>query len=136
MSTSRLLRGASPAAVTKALPAAAANNTSASIDLGVTSPGLVVSVFDVKVSVPALPALVEAKTVTIKFQDSANGTDFTDIAELASFVITGGTGNGAAATSRTVKLPPTVRRYIAINQAVLTAGGDNTGVSTTLELLY
>lgn len=123
--------------VTTALPAAAASNTSAAIDLRQISADVINEQFDVKITVPALPALVDAKTVTLKLQDSADGLTFADIPELASLVLTGATGGGVASeTTRTVRLPNTTRRYIALNQAVLTAGGDNTGVSTTLQLLF
>lgn len=120
--------------VTKALPAAAANNDSASIDLQKVDATF--ERIELEISVPALPALVEAKTVTITIQDSADNTTFAAIAELATLVITGGTGNGAAAASRVVRLPSTTRRYVRFNSAVLTAGGDNTAKSVTAALLF
>lgn len=121
--------------VAKALPAAAANNDSASIDLGNTTPGVVADVIEVEIAVPALPDLVEAKTVTCTLQDSANDSSFTAITGLSTLVVTGGTGNGASAATRVVRLPSSVRRYIRVNTAVLTAGGDNTAKSVTLSLL-
>jgi hypothetical protein len=120
--------------VTKALPAAAASNSSDSIDLGSAGPAVLERV-NLEISVPALPALVEDKTVTITIQDSADNSSFAAVTGLSTFVITGGVGNGAAAATRTVRLPPTTRRYINALQAVLTAGGDNTGVSVTYKLL-
>jgi hypothetical protein len=122
--------------VTKALPAAAANHNTGTIDLESVANWPSTEKVAVQISVPALPALVEAKTVTIKLQDSADNSSYADIEELASLVITGGTGNGAAAVTREVFLPPTTKRYIQANIAVLTAGGDNTGVSLTLALLF
>ncbi|MEN6628163.1 MAG: Bbp16 family capsid cement protein [Sulfuricella sp.] len=121
--------------VAKALPAAAANNDSASIDLGNTTPGVVADAIEVEIALPALPDLVEAKTVTCTLQDSANDSSFTAITGLSTFVVTGGTGNGAPAATRVVRLPSSVRRYIRVNTAVLTAGGDNTAKSVTLSLL-
>jgi len=122
--------------VTKALPAAAANNTSDAIDLSAVSPGAAADVIEVEISVPALANLVEAKTVTCTLQHSDSASSgFAAISELATLVVTGGTGNGAAAASRTVRLPSSVKRYIAVNSAVLTAGGDNTASSVTLSVL-
>lgn len=120
--------------VTKALPAAAKNHNTSTIDLGATAPASLETI-EVEIAVPALPALVEAKTVTIKLQDSADDSSYADVEELASLVITGGTGNGAAATTRKVRLPSTCKRYLQANIAVLTGGGDNTGVSLTLSAL-
>lgn len=120
--------------VVKALPAAAANNDSDSIDLGQVLGGNIEGI-ELEISVPALPDLVEAKTVTITIQDSADDSSFATLAGLSTLVITGGTGGGAAATSRVVRLPRITRRYVRFNSAVLTAGGDNTGVSVTASVL-
>lgn len=120
---------------TKALPAAAANNNTASFDLGQKTAGELEQI-ECEIAIPALPALVEAKTVTIKLQDSADDSSFADTDPLISTVVTGAVGNGAAAKTVRFRLPPAVRRYIRLNQAVLTAGGDNTGVSTTFSLLF
>ncbi len=118
-----------------ALPAAGANNNSDSIDLEQPTADTINEGFSVQVVIPALPALVDTKKVTITFQDSADGEAFVAIPELAAFVVTAGAEGGAAA-SRTVRLPATARRYIRINQAVEAAGGNNTAVSTTLQLLF
>lgn len=120
---------------TKALPAAAANNDATAIDLGSVTLGAAAEAVEVLISVPALPALVDAKTVTITLQDSADNSSFTAITGLSTLVITGAGGVGASATTRRVKLPSTCRRYLRFNSAVLTAGGDNTGVSVTMQVL-
>jgi hypothetical protein len=119
----------------KVLPAANANNDTSSIDLGAGGVFQPESV-EVLVSVPALPALVEAKKVTIKLQDSANNSSFADVDPLIQTVVTGGVGGGAAAKAVRFKLPAPVRRYIRWNQAVENAGGDNTGVSVSYKLLF
>jgi hypothetical protein len=121
---------------TKALPAAAANNSTDAIDLQQTVVGVNLDDVDVELSVPATPALVDDKTITFTFQDSANGTNFDPIAGLATVVTTGAASAGAAAVKRIVKLPPSTRQYIRVNAAVLTAGGDNTAVSYSLALLF
>lgn len=122
--------------VTKALPAAAAANNMDAIDLGVNEPGQALGDIDCLLEVPALPALVADKTVTFVFQDSADNTTFAAIPELSNLVITGGVGNGAAAVTRRLRLPRSVRRYIRVTQTVLTAGGDNTAVSPKLSLAF
>lgn len=117
--------------VTKALPAAAANADSDSIDLGEG----VKDHLELELYCPATPALVDDKTITFTFQDSADDTTFATIEELATKVTTGAASAGAAAFTHRVRLPRTVNRYINVNASVLTAGGDNTGVSYTLSVV-
>ncbi len=124
-----------PAPIVTALPAANANNNTASIDLGDASPGAATENFDVRISVPALPSLADGQTITLALQDSADNATFAAIGEFASFVRTGAGGTGAAAAERQLKLPATVRRYIRLNQAASATAGNNTGVSTTLSIV-
>lgn len=119
---------------TKALPAAAASNASASIDLGSTVLGPKADDLEVEISIAATPALVDDKTITLTLKDSADDSTFAAIPSIATLVQTGAGGVGAAAASRRLKLPPDCRRYIRLDAAVLTAGGDNTAVSTTLKV--
>lgn len=118
--------------VTTALPAAAANNNSVAIDLGYGVPENV----QFELTVPATPSLVDAKTIIYTIQDSADNSSFAAIASLATVTSTGAASAGAAAVSHTVALPPSVRRYVRVNAAVLTAGGDNTAVSYTTALKF
>lgn len=118
----------------KALPAAAATNYCDAIDLGADRVGAIGANLTAHLKVPALPALVEDKTVIFVFQDSANGTDFTTVFTLNQATITGGSGDGADAKETRFYLPPDTRRYVRVGATVLTAGGDNTGVSYTFEL--
>ena len=120
----------------KVLPAANATNYSDPIDLLDSNPGLKMRDAQIEVALPATPSLVDAKTVTLTLQDSADGTNFTDIATLAPIVVTGASGAGAAAVTRRFKLPGDVRRYIRTKQAVLAAGGDNTAVSITTSVVH
>ncbi len=121
--------------VSKALPAANANNASDAIDLEQTQGGLLENIA-FEVSVPALPALVDAKTVTLKVQDSANGTDFADLEPGIEMARVGADSAGAAAKDYRFRLPPAARRYVRLYQAVQDAGGDNTGVSVTFRALF
>lgn len=116
---------------TKALPAAAATNYSDALDLLDSAPGIKMRNAQIEVALPATPSLVDAKTVTLTLQDSADNSSFTDIPTLAPIVVTGASSAGAAAVTRLFKLPEDIRRYVRLKQAVLTAGGDNTAISTT-----
>jgi hypothetical protein len=121
---------------TSALPAAAANNSTAAIDLQQAAAGVNLDKVDVEVAVPATPSLVDAKIITFTIQDSANGTDFAAVTGLATLVVTGAGGVGAAAATRTVKLPTGTRRYIRANAAVESGGGSNIAVSYSISLLF
>ena len=132
----RNLKMAQPAAITTALPAANANNNTASIDLGDAAPGGATEFFDVRITVPALPSLADGQTITLALQDSADNTTFAAIGEFASFVRTGAGGTGAAAADRQIKLPATVRRFIRLNQAASATAGNNTAISTELALVF
>lgn len=121
---------------TKALPAAAANNSHDGIDIGArTTPrGSFPGEVEIEISWPALPSLADAKTVTFTVQDSADNSSFTSLG--LTHVITGAGGAGVAAGTKRFRLPRSVRRYVNVNQAVLTAGGDNTAQSTTVSLVF
>ncbi len=114
---------------------AAAANYSNSIDLGQTTLGPAADHIEVEISIPATPALVDDKTITLTLKDSADDSTFAAIPSIATLVQTGAGGAGASAASRRFKLPPSCRRYIRLDAAVLTGGGDNTAVSTTLKVL-
>ena len=113
--------------VVTALPAAAASNNSASLDLQGVNNGFAKLVVDV----PQLTALVDAKTVTYTLYDSADNSSFAVVEGYGNMVITGAGGVGAAAKIWKLMIHDHVRRYVRLNQAVLTAGGDNTAKSTT-----
>ncbi len=121
---------------TKALPAAAASNSHDGIALGArTSPnGTFTGDVELEISWPALPALVDAKTVTFTVQDSADNVTFATLG--LTHVLTGAGGAGVAAGTKRFRLPRTVKAYVNVLQAVLTAGGDNTAVSTTVSLIF
>lgn len=120
---------------TKALPAAAASNSHDGIDLGArTSPnGVYPGSSEIEISWPALPALVDAKTVTFTVQDSADNSSFASIG--LTHTLTGAGGAGVAAGTKRFRLPSTVRRYVNVLQAVLTGGGDSTAKSTTVSIV-
>jgi len=116
-----------------ALPAANANNATASIDLTATTQDE--TYFEVSLSVPATPNLADTKKITFTFEDSADNSSFAAIAPLATLVVTG-TATGGAAAETIVRLPGVTRRYIRAKAAVENAGGTNTAVSYTLALIF
>ena len=130
----RLIQDASLTAVI-ALPAAAASSNTPGIDLGQTTLDAAHEKIDVLLTVPAVTALVDTKTIIYTFQDSADNSSFAAIPELSAVTSLGAGGVGAAAVSRRVKLPGSTRRFLRVNAAVLAAGGDNTAVSMTLKVL-
>lgn len=120
--------------VTKAFPAAAANNTTDAIDLEQVNGGELENIV-VEVETPELTALVATKTATFTLVhgDAANSLAATEPTIVAT--LTGATGNGADAAKVQFRLPPSCKRYIAIKCAVDTGGGDNTAKSYTARIL-
>lgn len=118
--------------VSRALPAANASASTTAFNVG---DGRKPDTVDLVVEVPALPALVEAKKVTITVEDSADNVSFAAIESLAARTITGAVGNGAAASAFRWKLPPRCRKFVRVTAAVETGGGNNTAVSFTAKIL-
>lgn len=115
----------------KSLPAAGASASTASIQVG---PGVPESL-QVKFAVEAVPSLADTKKCTTTLEHSDDDATFVAIPELATIVQTGAGGAGAAADSRTVYLPPSVKKFIRATSAVEAAGGDNTAKKVSLEIL-
>ena len=122
--------------VTKALPAANANTNSATIDLGEV-PDSALEHVELIVSVPATTTLVDTKLITIKVQDSADDSSYADVAGLGSQTVVGITDDGSVATTRRWKLSPSgIRRYVQVNVAIPSDGGDNRAFNFTTALAY
>jgi len=124
--------------VTKALPAAAASASTDGIDLGAQSGKQdFVAPVEFEVAVPATPSLVEAKTIIVDIQtdnDAAFGSAKTIIDNIITVTGQAAAAGGLAASER-FRVPTNVERYLRATATVLTGGGDNTGVSFTLEAL-
>ena len=118
----------------KALPAANANNNTATFDLG--AGGYVAEEIEVEISIPALPDLADTKLVTIKVQDSADDSSYSTVDPLIQTTVVGAGGVGCAAKIVRFRLPAGVRRYIQFYQAVEASGGTNTAKSITYSLLF
>lgn len=117
-----------------ALPAAAASALTALVDLGADRVGPVAHPLEVHLSLPALPSLVADKKVTVDLCDcDTSGGTYTPIPTTGNMIVTGGVGNGAAAKSWRLYLPPDTRRYVKAQVAVETGGGSNIAQSLTLE---
>lgn len=131
---SRLIRDAI-LVVTRTLPAADANNDSTSIDLGDVTPVLHGQNHELSLEMPATPNLANATTVIVKVEDSADNSSFNPVAGVATLIVTGAGGVGAAALTRVVRLPSNVRRHIRVNVATLVGAGDNTAITFTFRIL-
>lgn len=120
---------------TKAFPAAAANNSTTAFDLGpVSNPGHIAPEnVEIEIAWPALAALADSKNVVFKVQDSADNSTFADLG--LTKTITGAGGAGVAAGSVRFRLPQGTRRYLRVNQAEDSAGGDITASSSTVSLI-
>lgn len=110
---------------TKALPNAASNNNTPSIDLGNEQPFTTVQRrMHIQVDVPALSDHTNTGlTNTLTLQDSADNSSFANTQPLIQVGIPGVASTGSPATSVKVPLPPGVRRYVRFNQTVPTGAG-------------
>lgn len=118
-----------------ALPAAAATSAPAGLDLSVSPrTGPLDGHAQFRITCPATPSLVDAKTIIFTVEDSADNVTFTAIPTVATHTITGAGGVGAAAFDTLRHIPKTTRRYVRCTAAVLTAGGSNIAVSYTFSV--
>jgi hypothetical protein len=116
-----------------ALPAAAATAVTASVDFGTRGAGPLGDRLEVHVVTPALPDLVDAKTVTYSIEESDDDSSFTSLMTLDAATVTGADSAGAAAGDFRFYLPPETKQYVRLSATVLASGGDNTGVATSLQ---
>ena len=142
---------------TKAFPAADANNTSTALAIG-TYDGTTASAqyamhdsLELQVTLPADLGLVEDKTLTLtpmSSTDNAETDAFARIPQLSAVVITGKAGNGMPATEGSGweldasgnvvvswPLPRKLKKYVAVNVALLAAGGTLTASSYTVSVI-
>jgi len=121
---------------TIALPAAGATAVTPSVDFGTVNLGPTGDEVEVEISRPATPSLVDAKTISDVLTDSADNVTFAAIVGgPAAIVTTGAGGVGAAVLLKRVRLPSSTRRYVRLESSVLTAGGDNTAIVSTMAVL-
>jgi hypothetical protein len=134
---SKFARNLRDAAFTKvkALPAAAATAYTDALDLGQARIQSLEAV-EFEIALPALPNLVDAKTVTITVQDSADNVTFAAVDPALTTSVIGAAGAGAAAKEVRFRLASTTRQYVRLKVDVLAAGGDNTAKSVTFSALF
>lgn len=114
-----------------ALPAAAANAQTASLDLQGAHENC-----ELELGVEATTTLVEDKTITLKVQESDDNSSFADAPWAPVITVTGGDGNGSAAKAQRIGVPSTAKRYMRAYAAVLAAGGDNTAKKFSLKACF
>jgi hypothetical protein len=117
--------------VTKALPAAAANNDSDAIYIGPAGPHR--EGMKLRASWPANSVLVATKLLTLTLKSGATSRTTAEADPAQTYVITGDTGFAAGYVD--FELGQNVLDYVAVNQAVETGGGANTGTSFTYTLV-
>lgn len=119
---------------TKALPAAAASNFTDVLNLGSPNPCAGVHVpIEVTLEIPALPALVDAKNATFEvFDCDTEGGTYAVVEGTGNTKRLGAGGAGAAAKWFRFFLPPNIRQFVKYKCTVDSGGGDNTGVTYTV----
>jgi hypothetical protein len=125
------------AAVTQtvALPTGAATANTNSVDLGQATPFPITEAFHVKLSTTVATG-ANNKNITVRVQDSADGTTFANIAAIGALTVADANGAGFPAGSLTVSLPPDTRRYVRGQATSEANGGDSTDGSLTVAFLF
>lgn len=121
--------------VSTALPAAGATATPATpLDLGPQG-GRNQPHLRLQVSVPATPALVDAKTIIFAvFHCATSGGTYTAVADMGAVLTQVGAGGvGDTADFWIGRVPDHVLQYVKVKATVLAAGGDSTAVSYVME---
>lgn len=125
---------------TLAANSAVANTANGSmIDLGAVTIHPTNEEIDVKVSVPAMPTMVNTiATQTIAIIDGTEnvGANGTAVPALASIVVTGVDTTGPNATSVTFKLPGTTRRYLGLRVTGSANTQNQMALSATMTVLF
>jgi hypothetical protein len=117
--------------VTKALPAAAANNDCDEIYVGPAGPHR--EGMKLRASWPANTVLVATKLLTLTLKSGATGALANEADPTATYVITGDTGFAAGYVD--FELGQNVGEYVSVNQSVETGGGSNVGTSFTYSIV-
>jgi len=112
------------------MPAAAANSDSDYLDIGEGMQHRKA----ILIELPATDSLVEDKTIIFTVKSCAT-TDGTYVSTGQTFTVTGAATNISAAAEFLYRPTPDVDRYIKINAAVLTGGGDVTDTDATYSVV-
>ena len=106
--------------VSVALAAGGANTPS--IDLEQIIGGNIENIV-AQVNVPEVPGLSDAKVLTFKLEDSADGITFAAVKPLISDTVTGAGGNGGPANDIRFRFSPAIRQYVRIAQTATATPG-------------
>lgn len=113
-----------------------ATNYTASIDLGTTSTSQIYRTAYLRGAIPALTLNTNAaKTLLFTVQHSANNSTWSQTSPLIQAQLAGVTSTGSTATNFLVPIPPTVNRYIRIQQITPTLAGDSSNKTNVWSLV-
>ena len=120
--------------VTRVLPSSTSAVVSQSIDLGSAGGfnAIVGAVCDLVLDIPATTTAT-GQTLQYVIQDSADNVSFLGVSFLPSVTLTGAS-NATAATSRSFRLGPTVRRYVRLSVTPSATAGDQSAFTATLQI--
>jgi hypothetical protein len=120
----------------QALPAAAANNNTTSIDLNIEAPSAKWRQANIEVAVPALSDHTNVSvTNTLTLQDSSDNSTFANTQPLIQIAVVGVASTGSLASTVKVPLPPACRRYVRFNQAVPANGGTGSNANVAYDVV-
>lgn len=121
--------------VTTALPTQTNTVNGTSIDLGIAAPALTGAHSDLNINAPDGATLNTGQTLTFTIQDSADNSSFAAVTGLSTYVVTGVSNLVPVGSNRSVRLPPTVRRYIRVSCAASATAGTSASASFITALL-
>ena len=87
-------------------------------------------------SVTASPGLSDGKQVGFVVQDSDDGETYEDLPASIAWTIAGADGNGSPSRYVRFRLPPDVRRFVAVRMSADADAGDPTAGWCTFQLLF
>lgn len=88
-----------------------------------------------EIAAPAAASISDTKVLTYTIKDSADGTTFAVLDPTLVTTQTGAGGTGVAAKTVRVKLPPSARRYVRVEQTASASAGTFSG-NMVVKLLF
>ena len=123
--------------VNVALPNAANTVNTNSIDLEQVSPYPTTEAFQVRIQISAATG-ANSKNINARIQDSADNSNWTNVAVLGNPILTAvdNANAGFTATEVYVQLPPSIRRYIRVQATGEANGGNAADGTVTATLVF